>query len=88
MTRVFLVWMFSATAVVAQEVPVPPRVELSDSARVYLLTMLPGDQVYSKFGHSAIRILDDSTGLDKTYNYGTFEFNQPHFVLRFLRGNL
>ena len=61
---------------------------LSDSARVSLLTVLPGREVYSLFGHSAIRIRDDATGLDRTYNFGTFSFDQPFFVLRFLGGRL
>lgn len=61
---------------------------LSDSVRVSLLTMLPGDEVYSLFGHSALRISDPVMGLDRTYNFGTFSFEQPFFVLRFLRGSL
>ncbi|OZC01665.1 DUF4105 domain-containing protein [Rubricoccus marinus] len=65
-----------------------PTPALSDSARVSLLTMLPGEEVYSAWGHSAFRIQDPATGLDKTYNYGTFDFNQPGFVVRFLRGHL
>ncbi len=68
----------------------PPEVApgLSDSVRVSLLTVLPGDEVYSLFGHSMIRIADPASGLDRTYNYGTFTFDQPFFVLRFLRGSL
>ncbi len=50
--------------------------------------MLPGRKVYSLFGHSAIRIRDDAAGVDRTYNFGTFSFEQPYFVLRFLRGSL
>jgi hypothetical protein len=50
--------------------------------------MLPGDQVYSLFGHSSFRIHDPATGLDRTYNYGTFDFEQPGFILRFVRGRL
>ncbi len=61
---------------------------LSDSVRVSLLTMLPGDEVYSLFGHSTLRIADPASGIDRTYNYGTFSFDQPFFVLRFLRGSL
>lgn len=63
-------------------------VGLSDSASVSLLTMLPGREVYSLFGHSALRIRDDAAGIDRTYNFGTFSFEQPYFVLRFLRGSL
>ena len=61
---------------------------LSDAALVSLLTMVPGDEIYSLFGHSAIRIADPARGLDETYNYGTFDFNQPLFVLRFMGGSL
>jgi len=65
-----------------------PEAGLSDHASASLLTMLPGTQVYSLFGHSAIRIHDPATGLDRVYNFGTFSFDQPFFVLRFLRGSL
>ena len=61
---------------------------LSDSVRVSLLTMLPGREVYSLFGHSTLRIADPASGIDRTYNYGTFSFDQPFFVARFLRGSL
>ena len=61
---------------------------LSDAVEVSLLTMMPGEQAYSLFGHSAIRIRDAAAGLDRTYNFGTFDFDQPYFVLRFLRGSL
>lgn len=61
---------------------------LSEQTTVSLLTMLPGKEVYSLFGHSSIRIHDPVTGLDWTYNYGTFDFRQSFFVLRFLRGTL
>jgi hypothetical protein len=64
-------------------VPTPP-----DSLAVSLLTMLPGQEVYSLFGHSAIRVRNDATGLDRTYNFGTFDFEQPFFLVRFLRGQL
>ena len=69
-----------------QDVPFAPG--LSDSTQVSLLTMLPGDEVYSLFGHSALRITDPASGLDRTYNFGTFDFEQPFFVARFLRGSL
>lgn len=64
------------------------QVGLSDSAQVSLLTMVPGDEVYSLWGHNALRIADPAAGIDRTYNYGTFSFEQPNFVLRFLSGRL
>ena len=61
---------------------------LSDAVEVSLLTVLPGREVYSLFGHSALRIRDDAAGIDRTYNFGTFSFEQPLFYLRFLGGRL
>ncbi|MEM0962344.1 MAG: DUF4105 domain-containing protein [Bacteroidota bacterium] len=63
-------------------------VGLSDSARVSLLTMLPGEEVYSLWGHNALRISDPAAGIDRAYNYGSFSFDQSFFVLRFLSGRL
>ena len=56
--------------------------------RVSLLTILPGSEIYSLWGHSALRITDPQFGLDMTWNYGTFDFEAGNFVLKFLHGNL
>ncbi|MFO7938422.1 MAG: DUF4105 domain-containing protein [Bacteroidales bacterium] len=55
---------------------------------VSILTYEPGDEVYSLFGHTAIRVQNSSTKTDIVYNYGTFDFDTPNFVLKFVRGNL
>ncbi|MBN3584112.1 DUF4105 domain-containing protein [Algoriphagus aestuarii] len=56
--------------------------------RISLLTCDPGEEIYSSFGHSAIRVLDQETGRDRVYNYGTFDFGAPNFVLNFAGGRL
>ena len=61
---------------------------LSERATASLLTMAPGQEVYSRFGHSALRIQDPASGLDRAYNFGTFDFEQPGFLVRFMRGRL
>lgn len=61
---------------------------LSSQSKISLLTISPGEELYSTFGHSAIRITDPSQGLDVNYNYGAFDFNAPGFYLKFLRGYL
>ncbi|GAA4420123.1 DUF4105 domain-containing protein [Nibrella viscosa] len=61
---------------------------LSPSARVSLITVSPGAELYSSFGHTAIRIYDPANGLDKVYNYGTFDFRTENFYLKFLQGTL
>lgn len=54
---------------------------------VYLLTFGWGDVVWERFGHNAIWIRDRAAGTDMTYNWGMFDFNQPHFIWRFVTGD-
>ena len=61
---------------------------LSDSAYASVLTCGAGDEFYTAFGHSAIRICDSARGVDLVYNYGTFDFDAPHFYWSFARGKL
>jgi hypothetical protein len=61
---------------------------LSDDAYVSVLTILPGSPLYSAFGHTAIRVRDDSLGIDLVYNFGTFDFNTDWFYFKFARGLL
>ncbi len=56
--------------------------------QVSLLTCDPGDELYSTFGHSAIRVRDQGSGQDLVFNYGTFDFNTPFFYVKFVRRTL
>ncbi len=63
--------------------------QLSDETRISLVTIEPGDEIYSLWGHSALRIYDPVLGIDIAYNYGTFDFGSPvSFVARFAYGQL
>jgi hypothetical protein len=53
---------------------------------VSLLTCGPGSEVWSQYGHTAIRINDRTTGIDLSANYGMFSFSQKYFILRFIFG--
>ena len=57
-----------------------------DSIEVSLLTCQPHDEVYSLYGHTALRWHDLKTGLDIAFNWGVFNFKAPHFVTRFVFG--
>lgn len=61
---------------------------LSEEAQFSLLTASPGEELYSVFGHSALRVYDPLSGIDEVYNYGTFDFNTPFFYIKFTRGQL
>ncbi|MBF6609059.1 MAG: DUF4105 domain-containing protein [Flavobacterium sp.] len=63
-------------------------VTLSENAEVSVLTCGNGNEMYSLFGHTAIRINDPENGIDQVYNYGAFDFDTPNFVVRFSKGDL
>jgi len=61
---------------------------LTENSKVSILTTELGNQLYTIFGHTAIRITDDSLNIDRVYNFGTFDFSSSFFYLNFLKGNL
>ena len=61
---------------------------LSKEANVSVITCGTGNESYSLFGHTAIRISDPFNNIDVVYNYGAFDFNTPNFVLKFIKGDL
>jgi hypothetical protein len=65
----------------------PGAAEPGSNLTVYLLTFGWGDVVWERFGHNAIWIKDRTRGTDVTYNWGMFDFDQPHFLRRFLTGD-
>ena len=74
---------FSASFVSAQ------NISLTDQATISVITCGPFQQeLYSAFGHSAIRVHDPAQGIDEGYNYGVFDFDQPNFYLNFAKGFL
>ncbi|MCX5764330.1 MAG: DUF4105 domain-containing protein [Gemmatimonadetes bacterium] len=71
----------SASGVAAQGPPAGASVTVS------VLTFGPGEEVFERFGHNAIRVQRPGTGLDVAFNWGMFTFDQPHFIQRFLTGD-
>ena len=57
-----------------------------DSVDISLLTCGPGNEVWSYYGHSALRIQDKMHGSDVAVNWGMFSFRQNFFILRFVFG--
>jgi len=60
----------------------------SSDVTISILTCAPGKEIYSIYGHNAIRIQDKSAQSDIVYNYGTFDFDTPGFMVKFMRGKL
>lgn len=61
-------------------------VTASDRYVISLLTFGPGDAIFERYGHNAIRVQDRVTGSDLAYNWGMFSFEEPGFLRRFLSG--
>ncbi|WP_298138926.1 DUF4105 domain-containing protein [Flavobacterium sp.] len=61
---------------------------LSEKATVSVFTCGRGNELYSTFGHTAIRIKDSENFFDVVYNYGAFDFRTENFYLKFVKGDL
>ena len=64
------------------------QAQLSDKTQVSLITASPGNELYTIFGHTALRISDPVNNINRTYNYGTFDFDTDGFYWKFALGNL
>ncbi|WP_299667469.1 DUF4105 domain-containing protein [uncultured Polaribacter sp.] len=64
------------------------QVNLSVYSEISIVTAGPGEELYEKFGHSAIRVKDPVLNLDLIYNYGVFDFEAPNFLLNFAQGKM
>ena len=61
------------------------RAEPGEDLTVFVLTFGPGDHPFFKFGHNAILVQPgQESGL--VYNFGTFAFDSPGLITKFLRG--
>jgi hypothetical protein len=56
--------------------------------KISVLTCSPGSALYSMYGHNAIRVIDRNAQTDIVYNWGTFDFETPGFMIKFMRGKL
>ena len=55
--------------------------------RFSLITCDAGEDIYTIWGHTAIRVVDSMNQTDIVYNYGSFDFNTPNFIAKFVKGN-
>ena len=71
-----------ASSTYALDFPEPTQPE------VWLMTYGPGDLYWERFGHNSIWIRDAEQGIDHTFNFGFFDFEQPGFIRRFVQGRM
>lgn len=76
-------------AAIAQTPASTPALQADNGLiRISVLTFGPGKQAFAKFGHNALRVVDSRSGTDRVFNYGTFSFDDPMLVPKFLKGRL
>ena len=73
--------LFTSSQLIAQD-------STKGALQVSILTCAPGEDVYTAWGHTAIRIIDSAKQTDIVFNFGTFDFNTPNFLVEFVKGNL
>jgi len=59
---------------------------VTPSTTISLLTCGTGNEVYSMYGHTALRIKDSSQNVDAVINYGIFSMADGDFVYKFVKG--
>jgi hypothetical protein len=59
-----------------------PRIQFS------IITCAAGSDIYTTWGHTAVRVVDSVNNTDIVFNYGTFNFNEPNFIAKFVKGDL
>lgn len=88
---ILLLSLFANLQIWADSPKVEPFAFNPKTLQISLLTCSPGKEVWSLFGHTAIRFKNEQTNtydgnIDIVVNYGMFSFNQPNFVPRFVLG--
>ncbi len=66
----------------------PGSIEATPAPRIGVVTMLPGEIFFERFGHNAIVVQDTVSGAATSYNFGYFDPTESDFVARFVRGEM
>jgi len=64
------------------------HLKANDGPQISLLTCEAGNELYSTFGHSALRVYYPQQDKDIVFNFGLFDFSTPYFYTKFIRGKL
>jgi len=83
MGRRLFIFLFSLCVTLSAFAQAQP---LSEQAQISLITCTPGEELYARYGHTALRVCDTVNDIDVVFNYGIFDFNTDHFYWKFVRG--
>lgn len=88
MKTIFSIFFFFLSAILWANDSEFTYPQLTDKAEVSVLTVGTGSELYTLFGHTALRIYDPLMRIDRIYNYGLFDFRTPNFYSKFIKGDL
>lgn len=86
--RLFLFCFLSVTLLLPTIIAGQAENSELDNTKISILTCRSGDELYTTFGHTAIRVFNPTSKIDYVYNYGLFSFDTPNFYPKFMRGQL
>lgn len=83
---VFLL-LFLPTCILGSNIDISKNI---NKTQISVLTCDPGNEIYSLFGHSALRILNIDDQLDLVVNWGLFQYSESQFEFgyNFAKGRL
>jgi hypothetical protein len=93
----WLAWIFLALSCVANAGPAPPGAttnppavpaDASEPPRIGVMTMLPGEVFWERFGHNAIVVAPADGSEPVSYNFGYFDLGEDGFIGNFIRGRM
>ncbi|MCP4046174.1 MAG: DUF4105 domain-containing protein, partial [Gammaproteobacteria bacterium] len=82
----FVMLVCSQVALTNEEFEVPEIA--ANGAQAWLVTFGPGEIYWERFGHNAIWLREPAAGLDHTFSFGYFDFDQENFIQHFIRGRM
>lgn len=88
MRSILFVFCFFLSATIFAQSDSTILPELNSNIQVSILTCGVGSDLYASFGHIGIRVKNQEFGTDEVYNYGTFDYSDPDFYIKFTRGKL
>ena len=68
--------------------PPAPASAAAQAPRIGVVTMQPGEEFWSRFGHDALVVYDRASDRAVSYNFGYFDPSEPDFVQRFVRNDM
>lgn len=78
----------SSASSVPSAAPAASTAPAAQVPRIGVVTMQPGREFWSRFGHDALVVYDRASDKAISYNFGYFDPSEPDFVQRFIRNDM